>query len=110
MDEEARQLYQERKEMDEFQNKQLEQIIWLIKGNPELEIEGMMPASKRMELKLDEMESSLVSLMDWKKKIDLATSAKTWKLILKVLLIIGTLFLGIKHGWNFVIDIIKDLL
>jgi hypothetical protein len=41
----------------DHQDKQLEQLIWSIKGNPSLGIEGVMPAVKKVEHDVKELKN-----------------------------------------------------
>jgi hypothetical protein len=41
----------------DYQDKRQEQIIWLIQGNPELQIEGLIPVLKRVDKDVQDMKA-----------------------------------------------------
>jgi len=43
-----------------------EQIVWLIKGNKELEIPGMQPTINNLKRELDDVRVTLEDLRDWR--------------------------------------------
>lgn len=66
----------EKPEMEELfarldhQDKTQEQILWLLKGNQELQIEGLIPAVKRVEADVQDMKAWRNELTLLKGKFD----------------------------------------
>lgn len=91
----------------EQQNKQLEQVIYLLKGSDQLEIEGVMPTQKRI-LK------ELAALLAWKAQIslylNLLLSKNTWKVLFWIAAILVVIILWAKFGFDYVINWFKILL
>lgn len=71
------------------QDKQLEQIVWLLRGNPSLEIEGVIPSVKRIESEVHDILEWRKGIIDNKWKLDLKYMGK-W--IVAMIGIAGTIF------------------
>lgn len=50
----------------EKQDEALKEILWLLKGNKDLEIEGVIPAQKRIEIKINSMSEDVHALQSWR--------------------------------------------
>lgn len=97
------------KQLDQH-GKLLEQILWCIKGSEAMNIEGIMPAQKRIEIKLNELNK-------WKEEITtyftILTSRKIWRVAVYLVMttVVGVLIfkygIWIVYGW---LKKLKDLL
>lgn len=103
---ELKRLLADRNRIDEEQNRQLNEILFCIKGSAAMNIEGVIPMQKRMEKELHE-------LISWKKEVSLylgiITSKKLWRWVVRIIVFIAVGFLIAKYGFEKVWGIFKQL-
>jgi len=124
--EKIEQLYEE----TTLQSKVLNEILLCLKGSEAMNIEGVIPAQRRIEhvietklatkqeiqdieLKVDGMHTTLSQLNDWKQMVSiyfgLMLNKKIWKLIGFVIAVIVIVGLSVKYGFENVWQYIKSL-
>jgi hypothetical protein len=83
------------------QDKMLDQILLCLKGSEQMNIEGVIPAQKRIEKKLDE---EISAINEWReglqKYFDVLTSKAFKRFIVVVVLSFAFMFLYLKFGWG----------
>jgi hypothetical protein len=103
---ELRKLIEDRQKIDEQQNKQLNEILFCLKGSDSLNIEGVIPMQKRMEKEINE-------LLGWKREVNvylgIITSRKLWQWIMRIVVFIAIGFMLIRYGWQWTVNILKEL-
>jgi hypothetical protein len=96
-------LIAEQHQVNEHQSKLLNEILLCLKGSESMNIEGVLPAQKRMEETLNELK-------DWKAQftiyLAILFSKKIWRFIGYLTVVIIVLILMIKFGfwavWNYI--------
>lgn len=82
------------------QDKLLNEILLCLKGNTLMNIEGVMPAQKRIEKKIDD---EIEILKEWKEGIqkyfDVLTSKAFRRFLIVVVMSFVFMFLYLKFGW-----------
>jgi hypothetical protein len=95
------------------QSKVLDEILLCIKGSSAMNIEGIIPAQKRLQKEMTQMEETIKQIDDWKNAvtiyIGILTSKKIWKFLLLVVAIIAIGFLSVKYGFQTVWQYVKSL-
>jgi len=112
------------------QSKTLNEILLCIKGSDAMNIEGIIPAQRRIErvietklatkdeiraieIKFSEMQETLAQIDDWKKMISIyfgmMLSKKIWKFIGFVIAVIVIVVISVKYGFQSVWYYIKSL-
>lgn len=88
------------------QNGLLAEILICLKGNELMNVEGVIPAQKRMDRTLKEIQ-------DWENEmrlyIGIVTSRKLWRGLFIFLAFIASIVVGIKYGWHVVLRFIKNI-
>lgn len=91
------------------QDKLLHEILLCLKGNVTMNIEGVLPAQKRIEQKLDK---EIKSLNDWQvsiqKYFDVISSKGFRRFIFYFLLATILFFVYIKFGWVALVNFFKN--
>jgi hypothetical protein len=88
------------------QSKVLDEILLCIKGSDSMNIEGVIPAQKRMTKELHELN---IWKRDVSMYIGLVTSKKVWKFIGITIGIIALIIFSIKYGFHAAWQFIKGL-
>ena len=119
----------------QYQSNALKEILLAIKGDPDLGIEGMVAAQKRIEIaaiqteervekgirafetaidqKITDIEKTVNEINTWKNAITvyigIITSKKIWRFLLISSAIVVIIFLSIKYGFLAVWQYIKNI-
>lgn len=100
-------ILQEQHAVNVHQEKLLNEILLCLKGSEAMNIEGVMPAQRRIEETLNEINK-------WKKEVTLylgiITSKKVWRFIIYFLAAIAGVILTVKYGFQNAWKYIKDIL
>lgn len=100
------------------QDKLLHEILWCLKGNPTMNVEGVMPAQKRIEEKIDReirsLDRDIKSLYNWQGSIQKyfdVVNSKGFKLfVLFGFLSFAAMFVYLKFGWLALVNFFKHLI
>lgn len=92
------------------QEQLLREILLCLKGSQTMNIEGVLPAQKRIEEKLTEEINRLTEWQDSVQKyIDIISSKSFRKFIVYVILTFVMILVWVKFGWVWVVDLVKKL-
>lgn len=92
--------------VDQDQSNQLKEILLCLKGSNSMNIEGVIPAQKRMSSELHELN-------EWKQEVSIyfgmITSKRVWRFIGITIAVIAMIIVGIKYGFQTVWQLIKGM-